>query len=116
MSNVNEPEGALELAATMVRDQVHMGRTMQTQMGQMAEVLGRMVALAEMLDEAGNGEVVLVDPADSSTTPVAEELEGIRSLLLTHRELDASIGEQLEAAQMMYDRFLERYVKGEEDA
>ena len=114
MSNVNEPEGALKLASALVRDQIRTGNLMRGQMQQMAELLGRTVVLAEMLDENGNGEVVMIDPEDSTNSiTVAEQLEGLRGTLLSFREMDAALDEQLGGAQMLYDRFLEKYTKDE---
>jgi hypothetical protein len=115
MSNVNEPEGALKMASAMVGDQIHIGRTLQKQMADMGEMLGRTVVLAEMLDEQGNGEVVLKDVGNGSEMSVSEHLEQVRGMLLSVREMDTAIDEHLGSAQMLYDRFLEKYTKEDEE-
>jgi hypothetical protein len=115
MSNVNEPEGALKMAAAMVGDQIHVGRTLQKQMADMGEMLGRTVVLAEMLDEQGNGEVVLKDVGNGSETSVSEHLDLVRDMLLSLHEMNTAIDEQLGGAQMLYERFLEKYTEGDDD-
>lgn len=115
MSNVNEPEGALKMASAMVGDQIHVGRTLQKQMADMGEMLGRTVVLAEMLDEQGNGEVVLKDVGNGSETSVSDHLDLVRDMLLSLHEMNTAIDEQLGGAQMLYERFLEKYTKEDDD-
>lgn len=111
MTSVNEPEGALKLAASLVGDLIRAEGQVRTQMQQMADLLGQTVALVEMLDENGNGEVVMTTP--DGPVSVADHVESLRTTLLSMREVDAALDEQLGGAQMLYDRFLKRYAKEE---
>jgi uncharacterized protein YcbX len=112
MSSVNEPEGALKLAASMVGDLIRVENQTRTQMQQMADLLGRTVALVELMDETGNEEVVMAAP--DGPVSVADHVESLRTTLLSMREMDAALDEQLGGAQMLYDRFLKRYAKEDE--
>lgn len=109
MSNVNEPEGALKLASTLVRDLIGVEDQARSQMQDMAALLGMTVALVELLDETGDGEVVMTGP--DGPVSVADHVESLRTTLLSLREMDAAVDEVLGNARMLYDRFLEKYTK-----
>lgn len=115
MSNVNEPEGALKLAATMLRDQIRTGEMVRGMLSELSALFGITIALADLLNEHGNGDgEVVLSEGDASLT-VAEHLANLRQMLVTHRELDETLAEQLSSAQMLYDRFLERYAMEPDD-
>jgi hypothetical protein len=110
VTSVNEPEGALKLAANMIEDLINGGNILRTHMQQMAELLGRTVALADMLDEAVNEDTVVMIEADGSNPmSVADYIAHLRQTLLSRQEIDAAFEDQLGTAQMLYEQFLKRY-------
>lgn len=111
MSSVNEPEGALKLAASMVGDLIRVENQTRTQMQQMAELLGRTVALVELLNESGNGDGDVVLVTSDGSVSVAEHVESLRGTILSIHEMDEALDEQIGGAQMLYDRFLKRWAK-----
>lgn len=116
MSNINEPEGALKLAVGLLADMIRSSKMQRQRAQQVAELLGRTVALAEMLEQHGNGEVVLTDSDGSNPISVDDHLHNIRSSLLVQHEVDAALVEQIDNAQMLYEGFLKRYQEDSDES
>jgi hypothetical protein len=116
VSNVNEPEEALKLAASMVKDLIRSNELMRAGMMQQAEVQGRTIALVDMLlGQVEDGAVVLTDPTNGTETSARDHVDDLRQMLLSQREVNEAVVEQLGGAQMLYDRFLARYTTTEDD-